>query len=448
MRNEEAILGRRLELLQQLNAIGAELLGIGLSEEVEPDAKRAESIAATLRELRAQAEEHDQMSSAPTTLVRRDGEEALLQRAEELQNELLAKQRTLEGRMSLKTVTPELNTVVEILQTRVADMEQELPSSLEDQKSSLEEVQESRRQLEELVSRIPEDLADPKAEELRGQGVGYLSRLADLIRRLEEAVGEKAAALAAYLTFKKDVESQLQDVESRLSTVPEIDATEDRIMRRIDELRQQEDRLLQLHPQVIERLESPQLGKHEKDEAAALKTSIEQASAAILQLRERLTEQLRSVKQLDEQRRHAERALRDLSDLADEAQRTLTDAAAIPQTYELMAQNLQTKADDSERLALSDGVPEGTRQELASVLERSQELSRELGRRWQLWQEFVVKRDAANSLLEAVRAPLDNAMNKGLRSFVEAKSDVRALEVTTFFCFLTSCALIILNCLL
>lgn len=429
VRAEEALLAKRLELLQQMNVVGAELLGIGQSDEIEPDVSKSETISATLRRLRDLAEEHDQMTLTPSTLVERDSKELLLERADELQSELLAKQRTLQNRQSLKAVTPEINTIVEILQTRVAEMEQELPTNQEDQQASLEEIQDSKHQLEELVSRIPEDLTEPQALELRSQSAGYLTRLAELIRRLDEAVGEKAAALAAYLTFKKDVESQLHDVESKLVTVPATDASEGQLLRRIDELTQQEARLTQLQPQVIQRLENPHLGEKEKDEARALTKSIEQASNALKELRHQLGEELERTQKLDEERRQADRIIDELTKLSVDAQRTLTDAAAIPQVYELVGKSLEAEASKAEPLTTSGTLPDETRRDLVNILERCRELSVDLDRRWQLWQEFVARRDEANALLEGVRAPLDAIMTKGLRPHAESQGDVKKLEV-------------------
>ena len=66
VRNEEALLAKRLEFLQQLNTDGTYLIELA---HAEPYVKQAESVAATLRELRNHAEEHDKQTSSHATIV-------------------------------------------------------------------------------------------------------------------------------------------------------------------------------------------------------------------------------------------------------------------------------------------------------------------------------------------------------------------------------------------
>jgi len=62
----------------------------------------------------------------------------------------------------------------------------------------------------------------------------------------------------------------------------------------------------------------------------------------------------------------------------------------------LLCEKLESRTASSAELE-SEALSSTTRLVLASSIDRCQKLSKELARRWNLWQEFVVRRDKANT---------------------------------------------------
>lgn len=180
------------DALAEFNRIGTEVLNVDkISDDANAHLTKTTALLDELRPLQTKAEKLDSRRTEPTQFIQQPitDETSLKQRVDQLQEELANKRKTLNEKIALEAVRPEIQLVSETLQQRVAELtapSEQLP--VEAAENSIRELEEQKRRLESLLEKIPEGEA---GDEIRNQTSWNLNSLRDLLNRLTETVGEK-----------------------------------------------------------------------------------------------------------------------------------------------------------------------------------------------------------------------------------------------------------------
>lgn len=158
----------------------------------------------------------------------------------------------LEDQAQIESVAPELKIISEALQTK----SDQPPVNLDEQQAVLEDLESKKSKLESLMANIPQG---EKGEELREKSQWDLSRIKDLLEKIGNEVGSKLATLAALSALRKDTETLLENVNTR-------DETEEGASATVDQLKNDEKRLMEALKKAkelkIDDLEEEQLKEH------------------------------------------------------------------------------------------------------------------------------------------------------------------------------------------
>uniref|UniRef100_A0A915EDG2 Uncharacterized protein n=1 Tax=Ditylenchus dipsaci TaxID=166011 RepID=A0A915EDG2_9BILA len=301
------------------------------------------------------------------------------------------------------TLTPQLEAISVTLQSTMDQLEDVPQTSLDQQETTLRKLEEEKQKMHTLLESIPEE-----AEELREKSKWELSRLSDFIKRLGEAVGDKVAALTAFLAAKSEVESQLEQVGRQLD--------EDLADSSISALNEQQLKIEKLQQKLANEVAVNSLDEDKNNELSDLKKALELMT-------QRIQHQIALKNAADQLSNHVNQTNTDLVSLIDQANRLLNDAAAIPQTYQQLAGQIQKAIEQAQDLVQQDPSAETLQGNIA----QAGLAQNKLDDRWNTWLAFVEERNLANTQLDNARKPLANIEKKPVRDLDEAQQDLADL---------------------
>ncbi|KAI1723212.1 calponin homology (CH) domain-containing protein [Ditylenchus destructor] len=316
-------------------------------------------------------------------------------------------------------LAPQIEALTASLQSTVNEVKNAPPASLDQQESTLRMLEAEKQKITTLLESIPEDAKE--AETIKEKSTWELGRLADLIKRLGETVGEKVAALSSFFAAKAEVESQLAEIGRQLE---EQQKGEDASAEpNISALAEQQQKVEKLREKLRVEIAADSLDQERSAEFDQLMSSLELMLVKIANAREAAERQIALKKVADLQKSKVNRANNELVSLIEQAFRLLNDAAAIPQSYEDLALKIAEVLNAAEQLAQEDPSAETLQSNIAEAHSAKQRLDD----RWATWLKFVEERKSANTFLDAARKPLDIVEKKALRNMDEAQQDLADL---------------------
>lgn len=331
-------------------------------------------------------------------------------------NENIVKKALNDQKVAL--LAPQLEALTVSLQSTVNKVEHELPESLEQQESTLRMLEEEKQKISTLLENIPEDAKE--AEELKEKSTWELGRLAELIKRLGETVGDKVAALSAFLAAKAEVESQLAEIGRQLDEQQQLREADSAIEPNLGAIDEQQQKVEKLQDKLRTEIAAGSLDQERGAQFDQLMKSLELMLVKIANAREAAEQQLALKKAAELQKTKVNNTNNELVSLVEQALRLLNDAAALPQSYEHMASKIGEALEPAKQLANEDPSAETLQLNIAEADAAKQKLDE----RWATWLRFVEERNIANQLLDAARKPLDIVEKKTLRSLDEAQQDL------------------------
>lgn len=436
---EEKLLQDYSNLLAKINDLGINALTLGETGVIDDEIRKSGDLAEQLRKLRKPANEIDNKMQQPLNYVEHSNkDEMLLPKIENIQAQLDEKRRNLENRAKLNTVAPAIELITVNLQQQVDTYEQSLPENLEQQQQAFNDLTEQKRRLEDLNENIPEG---PEGDEIREKTQWNLSRLTDLLKKLGDAVGEKAAALAAFIASKRAIEEQLNTLHNDINAAESnIDnATPNNLQDRINTLEAEEARINAIRSRLSdEQINRDNLDTDKQNEFDQLHRALDAAVERLQNARNNLTTQLASAIASEQLQADTNHYYNDLADLIRQAHQTLSDPTAIPISYHDLGQRIKDKIQETNQViqnADASGNPTII-QPLNDLIPQAQTAENDLSTRYNLWLEFVKQRDNANNQVDQARNELDEfEAQKDLRPLNVAEKQLENLKVL-FFIFI------------
>lgn len=430
---EEKLLHDYNNLLTKLNDIGINILALGETGITDDEIKKAGDLAEQLRKLGKLTKDNDNKIQKPHNYVQHSYQDApLTPQLEQLQNQLDEKRKNLENRAKLDTVTPAIELITVNLQQRASELEQALPENLEQQQEAYNDLADQKRKLEDLLEKIPQG---PEGNEIREKSQWDLSRITDLLKKLGNAVGEKAAALAAFIASKRAIDDQLNTLNNDITAAESNldNATPNNLQDRINTLEAEEARINAIRSKLSdEQINRNNLDSDKQQELDELHKALDAAVERLQNARNNLTTQLASAIASEQLQADTNHLYNDLADLIRQAHQTLADPTAIPITYHDLAQRINDKVQDTNQViqnANASGNPEVI-QPLNDLIPQAQNAQNDLNTRYNLWLEFVHERDNANDQVDQARNVLnDFEAHKDLRPLDVAEAQLENLKV-------------------
>lgn len=340
-------------------------------------------------------------------------------------NENMAKKAVNDQKVAL--LAPQIEALTVSLQSTVNEVENAPPATLDQQESTLRMLEAEKQKITTLLDSIPEGTKE--AETIKGRSTWELGRLADLIKRLGETVGEKVAALSAFFAAKAEVESQLAEIGRQLEEQQREGDKDTSAESNISALAEQQEKVEKLREKLRADIAADSLDEERSAEFDQLMTSLELMLVKIANAREAAERQITLKKAADLQKSKVNSVNNELVSLIEQTFRLLNDAAAIPQNYEDLAIKMAEALSTAEQLAKDDPSAETLQSNIAEAHSAKQRLDD----RWATWLKFVEERKSANAFLDAARKPLDNVEKKALRNLDEAQQDLADLIVRNAF---------------
>jgi DNA repair exonuclease SbcCD ATPase subunit len=335
------------------------------------------------------------------------------------------KRRALDEQKMAK-LAPELELITTTLQSTMNEMETAPPASLDQQELTLRKLEADKQRIHTLLESIPEG-----AEDLREKSKWQLSQLTEFIKRLGDTVGEKISALTSFLATKSEIQSQLADVNRQLEE--DMQQIEDMPLsastHHLATLKEQASKIEKLQQKLHDEVAPDSLDKDKHNEFDQLRKALEMMSEKIARAYEKAVQQVELQKAAELLKNNVNRANSDLVSLIDQAHRLLSDAAAIPQSYEVLANQIKSAVEEAQLLASEDPTADTLQ---ANILEANAAQAK-LDGRWQTWLKFVNERNIANAQLDTARSALQRTENKAVRSLDEAQADLADLIVREFW---------------
>ncbi|PIO68081.1 hypothetical protein TELCIR_10147 [Teladorsagia circumcincta] len=174
------------ELKDRLSSITDALTRVD-PENLESAKQQLASIDNELQKMSGVADAYQQFATSPSSVVSHDDlDKTLPEQVQKLQKECEEKKKDIEQIAQLKAVAPEILLISESLQQQP----EEIPHNLNDQQTVLEELETKKQRLENLMQTIP---AGEATEELRQRSAWDLSRLKELLKKLEAEIAQRTA---------------------------------------------------------------------------------------------------------------------------------------------------------------------------------------------------------------------------------------------------------------
>lgn len=222
---EQDILMELRDVLSEFTSIGDEVVAIETSGEGNEQLKNLSKLGEELHALKNRVEALEDKMLLPEGKVQHSPvDENLSERVTGLQQAMEAKKQQLQTSVKLKALCPAIDSVAENVRSTLKRLETSVPEKLEDQEATLHDLEAKKQQLERLIEGIPDS---GEGDELRNRALSWLERLSEQLKRLGAAVGDKLAAIAAFVAMRNEVDAQLASLELEpaeavddLSTVP------------------------------------------------------------------------------------------------------------------------------------------------------------------------------------------------------------------------------------
>ena len=437
IKKEERLLQDGNDILGKINDLGIQVLTLGETGTPEDNLKKIGQLSDDLRKLRKDAEIIDSKIQQPQEHVKHGLEgENLTGRIDQLQNNLADKKKELENQSKLATIVPALELATESVQQKVADLESGVPETLEKQELALKDLQEEKQKLEDLLGNLPEG---PEGDEVRERSKWNLSKITDWLKKLGDAVGEKAAALYAFLNSKKAVEDQLKVLNDDIDAAEaEADsASPQSLQDKINALLAEEARLDAIRAKLSDDQIKPEdLDEDKRRELEELRKAVDAASSRLENARDQLKKKLDDAIAKEHLQADTNHCYNELANLIRQAHETINDPTVLPSYYKELADRLNNEIQNTNNVvANSQNHPEII-EPLKSLIPTANDAKKLLDDRHNLWLEFIKERDIANEQLDVARKPLDKFEGQtDLRSLPAAEKQLDELKVCFLFYF-------------
>ena len=430
---EEKLLQDYNELLKKINDIGINALTLGEAGIIDDEIRKSDDLADQIHKLRKQATKLDDKIQQPLNHVQHSiTNPNLSAQLDTIQSNLAEKRKNLENRAKLDTVAPVIELITLDLQQQADTFEAALPENLEKQEEAFNNLTKNKRKLEDLLEKIPEG---PEGDEIREKSQWNLSRLTDLLKKLGDAIGEKAAALAAFMASKGAIEEQLKTLNNDITAAESniVNATPNNLQDRINTLEAEEARINAIRAKLSdEQVNRTHLDADKQNELDELHRALDAAVERLQNARNNLTDQLASAIASEQLQADTNHFYNDLADLIRQAHQTLADPTAIPISYHDLAERISTKINDTNDVIQNATVSDNATiiQPLNDLIPQAQNAQNDLNTRYNLWLDFVHERDNANDQVDQARNVLsDFEANNDLRPLDVAENQLESLKV-------------------
>uniref|UniRef100_A0AC35FD96 Uncharacterized protein n=1 Tax=Panagrolaimus sp. PS1159 TaxID=55785 RepID=A0AC35FD96_9BILA len=430
---EEKLLQDYKNLLAKISDLGINVAALGETGIIDDEIRKSGDLVEQLRKLRKPANNIDNKMQQPLNHIEHSiKDEMLSPQLDNIQAQLDEKRKYLENRAKINTIAPQIELLTVNLQQNLDNYETSLPENLEEQQQAFNSLTEQKRKLEDYNENIPEG---PEGDEIREKTNWNLSRLTDLLKKLGDAVGEKAAALAAFIASKRAIEEQLNTLHNDITAAESnIDnATPNNLQDRINALEAEEARINAIRSRLSdEQINRNNLDDDKQNELDELHKALDAAVERLQNARKNLTDELASAIASEQIQADTNHYYNDLADLIRQAHQTLADPTAIPISYHDLGQRINDKIQETNRV-IQDANTSGNStiiQPLNELIPQAQNAENDLATRYNLWLEFVKERDNANDQVDQARNVLnDFEANIDLRPLNVAENQLETLKV-------------------
>ncbi|KAJ1374422.1 CAMSAP CH domain [Parelaphostrongylus tenuis] len=407
--DEESARLKQNELRNRILAISDGLHNVD-AENPENALKLIDSLDAELQKLREIADTCHQFAISFSPIISRDDlDETFLEQIENLQKESDQKKKDIEQSIELNRVATEILQISESLQQQ----SDEMPRNLSDQQAVLVDLEKKKQHLEDLLRTVP---GNDSTEELRQRSAWNLSKLKDLLIRLNDSISDKISALAAFNAARKDAEDHLL-----LITCPET------LEKTPEELRKDEDTLCHLQQRISE-LDRSALDDEHQNERAQLLDRIDKMIAAVKQRLYNVEDEItRSA--ADESLRNTLIPISDrLAQLVNDANCLLLDPEGVPSQYRPSAVELNNECKRAVSVLHDAPANNPSVEALNIALSSAENIIPILEERARNWDEFIRVRDEVDADLKKLRQPLNELLTKPRRSINDAMNDFNTIS--------------------
>lgn len=286
----ELTAGETAELAKQLPTMGEDLKALQrVQDTVIP------AMAKRLEVLKQQGQ--PEKEAAPRHVVR-PTEPAAAERIAELEGRVDALKETLNVRVKVAAMAPELETLISVSQRAVEEAEAAdaaaeadgggkktkkkgskkaaASMSIEDQGEALRALEAHKQKLDNLMAQLPAQAEEAKP--LLERGAQQLDLISNQIRRLGEALGHKMAMAAQFVAARTEAHNQLEELEHNLAQHEHRSVTSTATTQSdepsVVALAEQEQRVKQLHTKLSAELASVELEPEQKQQLEELNNAL------------------------------------------------------------------------------------------------------------------------------------------------------------------------------
>lgn len=314
------------------------------------------------------------------------------------------------------SLTPEIELVKIALQSKLNNIDDLFSTPLEHQENILKTLEMDKQKISSLLESIP-DIEE--ASPLKESGNFELSKLSDLIKRLGTAVGEKMAALTAFLATKSEIESQLEDIGKEIAKhETNIEPSNEKLTI----LKKQNKKLSKLKEKIANEVAEGNLDYEKKEELYQLKKSLDLMNEKVSKTGKNIEKLIAQKITEDERNEEIANKNKELVSLINETNIVLNNITALPKNYEQLALRIDQAISEAQEFFLNN-------ENLLSTISTATTLADNLKNRFNNWLIFVEQKNIANQQLDLARKPMQKLENKPIRSLQEAKRDLDDLNV-------------------
>lgn len=345
----------------------------------------------------------------------------LANKLEALENDAEKAKSFASHKQQLQAIVPQVEQLKSSVQTKLDRIDDLQLMPLPEQEDALRALEEEKRKMMALLDEIP-DTHD--AVPVRESGNFELSRLSDLIKSLAAAVGDKAAALSAFLATKSEIDSQLRAIEQQIEKQQD-NREAPLTANNLNVLEEQRKKIRKLRETLNEAVKADDLDDENRKEIDRLNNALELMNNKIDESQRNVEQCISLQAAADELKERLASKNKQLVLLIDDSRHTLNNADAIPKAYEQMAAKLEAAVADAQNFASEHECPEALQENIL----QANDVVQLFKQRWRDWLSFIEQKQLANQQLDVARKPLDEIEVKGIRPLGEAQQDLAELTV-------------------
>lgn len=424
MKREIQVEKKFAELQKDIEAEWRQLSTLDVSKADEA-LQQCSQIAEHISSLENKVEDLEKSANAPKSLVKRSEKiepEKTAADVTALLNNLRDVKSSAKSRRQLQTLTPQLEALTVSLQSKLDNIDTAPPTSLDEQKLALNVLQTEKLKIQSLLDNIPDIAA---AAPIMRSSEFELSRLSELIQRLGDAVGDKMAALTAFLATKSEIESQLEDIGKILEKQAFVPIEEEKIAENLNVLDEQRKKIDKLRQKIESEVTKRSLDDDKRNDLEKLNQSLELMSEKISEAQKVAEDKAAEKIAANEHRKKLALKNDQFVALIDDAQNVLSDTAAVPKSYERLAGVIVTAIEEAQQLSAGHYLSEPLQSSLLKAVDAADKLKK----RHTDWLTFVEQKNLANRQLDVARQQLDEVEKKDLRGLEEVQDDLAHLIV-------------------